>query len=73
MVYNQYMSNKYSNSDDNERSHKMVLRSMHVDLFWWNQAKAKAERNRIPLAVIIRQLVKAWVKGDISVTLNNED
>lgn len=49
----------------------MVLRSIYFDSFWWKQAKAKAQKSHVPLAVVVRQLLKAWVKGDVTVSIDD--
>lgn len=52
---------------------KMVLRSINFDLATWNAAKAKAKSTRTPLAVVIRHLVRLWLKGEIIVTIDEEN
>lgn len=50
----------------------MVLRSIYFDVDLWTEAMAKAKRTRVPLAIIIRKLVASWLKGEISIKINDE-
>jgi hypothetical protein len=43
---------------------KMVRRGLRIDLELWEQAKTKA--GLIPISVIIRLLLKKWIKGEIN-------
>lgn len=50
----------------------MVMRSVYFELSIWQQAMSKAKRTGIPLAIIIRKLVKDWLAGKITITINDE-
>jgi hypothetical protein len=71
------MLNIYEEPDNKKEAaggeEKMVLRTINFDLTTWNAAKAKAKSTRTPLAVVIRHLVRLWIKGEIIVTIDEEN
>lgn len=51
----------------------MVMRSVYFELSTWQQAMGKARRTGVPLAIIIRKLVKDWLNGKITIIINDEE
>ena len=50
----------------------MTRKSIFVDPAEWEQAKRKADASDIPLAVVVRHLVRAWLEGKISIVINGD-
>jgi hypothetical protein len=69
------MSDKQSdpNNQTEGGTSKLVQRSLQVDMNIWRLALAKARTNNLSISSIVRQLLKAWVEGRVSITINGDD
>jgi len=67
------MSKDYhSQENDRREARKLTRKSIFVDPAEWEQAKRKADASDIPLAVVVRHLVRAWLEGKISIVINGD-
>jgi hypothetical protein len=77
--YNNTMSDKQTTPEnepkggDDMLNAALVRKTLFVDPDTWQQALRKAKNSGLSLALVVRQLLKAYVNGDVKITINGED
>lgn len=51
----------------------MVARLINFQPSLYDDAMAKAKRSGVPLAFVVRHLLRLWLKGEIEIVLKNEN